>query len=108
MLTWTEDRVGSSATSMMVPCRPVKRPLTVENIMWRTPNSTRLWDGSICQGGVVWVGGAEVRLMAWRPSLERTLRHSTMYSMDSWSVKPSWRHARGEHTSRSIGSCEHR
>ena len=27
--------------------------------MWRTPNSTRLWDGSICQVVVVWVVGAE-------------------------------------------------
>src|SRR6266571_3886640 len=47
--TSTDDRVRSSATSRMVPETPLKRPLTVVNIMCLALNSTSVCAGSMIQ-----------------------------------------------------------
>ena len=46
---WTDERVTFCGSNRIVPLRLVKRPLTVETIMWRTLNSASEWDGSMVQ-----------------------------------------------------------
>ena len=90
MLALTEESFGSSPASTMVPESPVKRPLTVDTIMWRTPNSTRLCAGSICQTDQLAAAGAVVLAavldMLPRVAGSRALSHRGDPSHEPWCV----------------------